>query len=139
MAQDGKMWFESIITPMAHGILVTIRNFTEEEQVKEELVSLNERLKDQNSELLELNQEFQIQNSIFKDAENVAGIGSYIWHLDDGSATMSDNFYRILGYEPDSFEISYQSYLKFVHPADLLIYHRLGEETIEMGKSTIQN
>ncbi|WP_245726512.1 ATP-binding protein [Pricia antarctica] len=139
LAQAGKMWFESIITPMADGILVTIRNFTEEEQVKEELVSLNERLKDQNDELLKLNQEFQIQNSIFKDAEIVAGIGSYIWHLDDGSATMSDNLYRILGYEPDSFNVSYQSYRKFIHPDDLEIYDRLGEETVEIGKSTIQN
>lgn len=139
LAQAGKMWFESIITPMADGILVTIRNFTEEEQVKEELVSLNEQLKDQNNELLELNQKFQIQNSIFKDAENVASIGSYIWHLDDGSATISDNFYRILGYEPDSFKVSYQGYRKFVHPDDLENYDRFSEETAEIGKSTIQN
>ncbi len=138
LVQGKKMWFESIVTPMAEGILVTARNSTEKEQVKEELVSLNERLENRNNTLIELNQQLQIQNSIFKEAENVASIGSYVWYLEDGSASISDNFYRILGYEPDAFKLSFQSFRRFVYPDDLQIYDKLGKETVEMGKSTIQ-
>lgn len=134
-----KMWFESIITASAEGVLLTDRNFTEEERAKEELMSLNELLEDQNNALLEVNQQLKTQNTIFKDAENVANIGSYIWCLDNGKMTISDNFYRILGFAPDAFEVSFQSYRNFIHPDDLEGYDRLGEETVELGKSTVQN
>lgn len=134
-----KMWFESLITPSAEGVLVTARNFTEEERAKEELISLNERLEDQNNALSEVNQQLKMQNTIFKDAENVANIGSYVWYLDTGNATISDNFYLILGLAPDAFEVSFQSYRNFVHPDDLEIYDRLRKETVELGKSTVQN
>tara|TARA_R110002051_G_scaffold56554_1_gene105210 strand:- start:12716 stop:15286 length:2571 start_codon:yes stop_codon:yes gene_type:complete len=88
-------------------------------------------------ELQKLNEELKVQNSIFIDAEEVAGLGSYIWYLDNGEAILSDNFYRILGHEPKSFKITYDSYKQFVHPDDLEDYNTLGKETKEEGKSSI--
>ena len=76
-------------------------------------------IKTSERKLVELNEKLNLQNTIFRDAENIAGIGSYIWDLQKDSATVSDNFYRILGHEPDSFSLTYKKYLEFVHPEDI--------------------
>ncbi|WP_405384194.1 ATP-binding protein [Maribacter sp. LLG6340-A2] len=87
--------------------------------------------------LYELNEELSLQNTIFKEAEIVAGIGSYIWYLKNGSVTVSDNFYRLLGYEPNSFPITLENYRKLVHPDDQENYDILCAETIANGTSSI--
>lgn len=94
-------------------------------------------VKDAERNLKDLNDRLNFQNTIFKDAESISDIGSYIWYLDNGKATISDNFYRILGYEPNSFELSFDKYREFVHPDDLEIYTKLGNETQRDGTSLI--
>ncbi|WP_252737245.1 PAS domain-containing protein [Zobellia galactanivorans] len=121
---DGKTkWFSARAIKLGDGITLTTREITEE--------------KEKTDELLHLNTQLETQNSIFIDAENVANIGSYIWYLDNGEATISDNFYRILGYEPNTFKVTYDSYRKFVHPDDREMYDRLGKETSEHGQSQV--
>lgn len=95
------------------------------------------KIKNVEKELHALNEELSLQNTIFKSAENVAGIGSYIWYLDNGTAKISDNFYRILGHEPNSFPVTFNGYRNFVHPEDRKRYDQLGAETVETGKSTV--
>ena len=87
--------------------------------------------------LQKLNEELSLQNTIFKEAENVAGVGSFIWYLDNGSATVSDNFYRILGVEPDHFEVTFNSYKEFIHPEDISIFEALSCNKEENGVSTV--
>ncbi len=118
-----KSWFHGTAIRSGNSVTVTSRDISSEKNTLEKLQQLNEQL--------------QIQNSIFKDAESVASIGSYIWYLDDGSAQISDNFYKILGHKPNSFEVSYNQYRQFVHPEDLEIYDRLGRETTEKGQSRV--
>ncbi|WP_289036953.1 PAS domain-containing protein [uncultured Zobellia sp.] len=116
-------WFSARAVKLGDGVTLTSREITEEKERTEQLVQLNTQL--------------ETQNSIFIDAENVANIGSYIWYLDNGEATISDNFYRILGYEPNAIKITFESYRKFVHPEDLEAYDLLGAETVEFGKSKV--
>lgn len=120
---NNEKWFSARAIKLGDGITLTTREITEE--------------KEKTNQLTQLNTQLETQNSIFADAENVANIGSYIWYLDNGEATISDNFYRILGYEPNSFVVTFDSYRKFVHPDDLATYDRLGEETVEHGKSKV--
>jgi len=49
-----KMWFHSLVSPLSEGILVTIRNTTQEETAKQKQLSLNERLLVQNEKLNEV-------------------------------------------------------------------------------------
>ena len=122
--KNGKnMWFNATAIKLNDGVTITSRDITLEKSRAEKLNVLNGEL--------------EIQNSIFKDAENVADIGSYIWYLDTGSAIISDNFYRILGYTPNEFEVTFNSYRKFVHPDDLDHYNQLGIDTVAHGKSSI--
>lgn len=54
-----------------------------------------------------------------KLSEIVGGFGSWQIDLKTKKQTFSDNEYRLLGCEPNSFEASKEEYLKFVHPDDL--------------------
>ncbi|WP_051941720.1 ATP-binding protein [Maribacter forsetii] len=95
------------------------------------------KVKEAEKNLQKLNEDLSLQNTIFKEAENVAGVGSFIWYLDDGSATVSDNFYRILGVEPKSFEVNFEAYKEFVHPEDVGIFESLSENAEENEVSTV--
>ena len=60
---------------------------------------------------------------IFKESTNQSEIigkhGNWVWHIDSNIFTYSDNLYRLLGEEPQSFEANFGNFLKFVHPEDV--------------------
>lgn len=60
---------------------------------------------------------------IFKEAskqnEIIGKHGNWIWHVDTNTFTYSDNLYRLLGEEPQSFKATLKNFLKFVHPEDV--------------------
>ncbi|WP_159439006.1 ATP-binding protein [Maribacter ulvicola] len=95
------------------------------------------KVKEAEKNLQKLNEDLSLQNTIFKEAENVAGVGSFIWYLDDGSAIVSDNFYRILGVEPNSFEVTFNNYKEFVHPEDVTVLESLKGHEKKKGASTV--
>lgn len=83
------------------------------------------KIKAQNDQLL-----------IFKESTNQSEIigkhGNWVWHIDSNIFTYSDNLYRLLGEEPQSFEANFDNFLKFVHPEDV---DRLAEELDKMIKN----
>ena len=52
-------------------------------------------------------------------AEILSGFGTWEWNLNNEQLIYSDNLYRILGVEPQSFEATNDNFKKFVHPEDL--------------------
>ena len=56
--------------------------------------------------------------SVLDRAERVAGVGSWEWTPRTLEARWSDNFFRLLGFEPGSIAASLQSVLDVVHPID---------------------
>ena len=70
---------------------------------------------------------------IFKESSNQSEIigkhGNWIWHIDSNIFAYSDNLYRLLGEEPQSFEANFDNFLKFVHPEDV---DRLTEDLDKM-------
>ena len=54
-------------------------------------------------------------------SEIVGNFGSWQLNLETDKYTFSDNQYRLLGCEPQSFEACADEYLKFIHPDDLEI------------------
>ena len=51
-------------------------------------------------------------------AQQVAGIGSWNWHLPTDVVEWSHELYRILGGDPETSPASYERFLTFVHPDD---------------------
>ncbi|MFV8370250.1 CHASE3 domain-containing protein [Flavobacterium sp. LB2R40] len=52
-------------------------------------------------------------------AEIVGGFGSWQLNLENNTYSFSDNEYRLLGCEPQSFEANLEQFLNFIHPDDL--------------------
>lgn len=73
------------------------------------------------------------QLEIFKESTNQSQIishqGNWIWDIDGNSFIYSDNLYRLLGEEPQSFAATLENYLSYVHPEDI---DKLREEMEKM-------
>ena len=52
------------------------------------------------------------------NAQQLANMGDYDWHIATDTNRWSDQLYRIYGHEPQSFNASYERFLSFIHPDD---------------------
>ncbi|WP_372752521.1 PAS domain-containing protein [Mariniflexile sp.] len=121
--KDGTLrWFRATAIKLGDGVTVTTRDVTEDKEKANQLINLNEEL--------------IIQNSILTGAERIAKIGNFIWHMESGESEISDNFYEMLGCRPKEFDSNFETYRSFVHPEDLEEYDRIGAETISERKIT---
>jgi PAS domain S-box-containing protein len=51
-------------------------------------------------------------------AQRVANLGSWEWNIQSGELLWSDQTYRIFDLEPGEVQVSYESFLDAIHPAD---------------------
>lgn len=58
-------------------------------------------------------------NFLSTQAEIISEFGTWEWNLIDNKIIYSDNLYRILGVEPQSFEAGQMNFIQFVHPEDI--------------------
>lgn len=56
--------------------------------------------------------------SLLAEAQEIAHFGNWEWHLDSGEIHWSDELYRVFGVSPDSFEVSFESYMALIHADD---------------------
>lgn len=68
--------------------------------------------------LRKVNDELKIMNETFLHAEKLAGLGNWRLNLQDKTTIYSDNFYNLLGLEPNTVVPRLRKYLSFVHQAD---------------------
>ncbi|AWG27032.1 CHASE3 domain-containing protein [Flavobacterium kingsejongi] len=66
-----------------------------------------------------LNQKLTLVNNAFEHAESIASISHWERDLSTDKITFSDNYYRLIGYQPQEFDINIEKYMEFVHPDDL--------------------
>lgn len=52
------------------------------------------------------------------NAQHLAGMGDYDWHIASDTNRWSDQLYRIYGHEPQSFNASYERFISHIHPDD---------------------
>lgn len=65
------------------------------------------------------NEELEVFKKSAKQSEIVSRHGSWIWNIKKNTFQYSDNLYRLLGEEPQSFEPTIENFMKYVHPEDL--------------------
>jgi PAS domain S-box-containing protein len=90
-----------------------------------ELAQQGEQLEQQNEELLATNEDLaritdQLTEltSLLNEAERSTHLGSWHWDVSTNAVTWSDEMYRIYGLQPQSTPVSYESFLRHVHPGD---------------------
>lgn len=64
-------------------------------------------------------------------AEILSEFGTWEWNFNTNKITYSDNLYRILGSEPQSFEAGQENFMKFIHPQDIEIVNSIFEKIVE--------
>jgi len=64
------------------------------------------------------------------EAQQLAHVGSWEWHVAANRITWSDELYRIYGVAPQS-ELSYESFLEHVHPDDRELARTIVERALE--------
>jgi len=52
------------------------------------------------------------------NAQQLANMGDYDWHIPTDTNRWSDQLFRIYGYEPQSFNATYERFLSMIHPED---------------------
>lgn len=69
-------------------------------------------------------------------AQRVANVGSWVWDIQSGDLSWSDEIYRIFGLEPQQFPATYAAFLEYIHPDDVDIVtsavgNAIGDERID--------
>ena len=64
------------------------------------------------------NAKLLITNESINHAEEIGAFSTWQWNLETNKFTFSDNHYKLLGCEPQSFEPTIEKFLEFVHPND---------------------
>ncbi|GAA1132652.1 PAS domain-containing protein [Nocardioides aquiterrae] len=63
-------------------------------------------------------EELELLQQRMDNAQRLANMGDYDWHIPTDTNRWSDQLYRIYGYEPQSFNASYERFLSMIHPDD---------------------
>lgn len=83
------------------------------------------------AKLREANIELNKSHFLSYQAEIISGFGTWEWSFNNNKITYSDNLYRILGAEPQSFEAGQDNFSKYVHPEDTQIVNTIFERILK--------
>jgi PAS domain S-box-containing protein len=90
---------------LAHGFNVMLDNIRQRD---DELARYRDHLED----------EVAKRTARLTEAQRIARLGNWEWSIADNSLDWSDEIYRIFDLDPQQFDVTYDTYLSFVHPAD---------------------
>ncbi|WP_298224008.1 ATP-binding protein [Flavobacterium sp.] len=86
--------------------------------------------------LKKANDELKFLNHSFQNAEKIAGFGYWKYNLDTDTYIFSDNYYRMLGVEPGSFEAKVENSSKYLHPDDYESIMKAHEDSLKNHQDT---
>lgn len=75
--------------------------------------------------LKENNIELEIFENLTKQSEIVSNTSTWVWYVEENEFEFSDNLYRLVGEEPQSFEPTLENFYKYVHEEDI---NHLGQQ-----------
>ena len=112
----GIVWIERHLLPGHAGLLVLAWRA---EPVRPD-VALEIALASLDSALARRQVEEELEDVVARvdNAQHLANMGDYDWHIASDTNRWSDQLYRIYGHEPRTFNASYDHFLSLVHPDD---------------------
>lgn len=90
-----------------------------------------ENIQRNNEELVEYNKRLTIYDESSKQAEILGKYGSWTFNIESQKFIFSDNKFRLLGFQPQSFAPSFEKKLEFIHPDDKYIILEANKNIIE--------
>ena len=79
-------------------------------------------------------EELERAHAVLAEAQAVAHIGSWEWSARSERVTWSDELYRLYWLEPQSVEMTYETFLERVHPDDREVIRRTIADAIQDGR-----
>ena len=68
------------------------------------------------------------------NAQRLAEMGDYDWHIESDTNTWSDQLYRIYGYEPGAIQASYDVFMQHIHPDDRDMVRAVHQQAYASGE-----
>lgn len=65
-------------------------------------------------------QELKANEMRLAEAQRIANVGSFEWNLPEDKLIYSAEFYRILNVKPEDFGTSFDDYIQYIHPEDIV-------------------
>lgn len=87
-------------------------------EIEDETVEIALSLVDQALARLDAESALRDLNARIDNAQQLANMGDYDWHIATDTNRWSDQLFRIYGHEPQAFEPNYEKFLSFIHPHD---------------------
>lgn len=79
-------------------------------------------------------EELELLRQRMDNAQQLANMGDYDWHIPTDTSRWSDQLYRIYGHEPQAFEMTYERFLSFVHPEDREMIQGIHQHSYATGE-----
>jgi len=102
-----------------------------EKTTEDEMGRFIDAFNDMLSQIQQRDEALQKSSKILKDAERLAHIGSWEYDFLQNRLVWSDEFYRLLGLEPEEVLPSHEAFAGFVHAEDRV---RLSQEFVKKGE-----
>ncbi len=78
--------------------------------------------------------EMRLVQARLKEAQRIAGVGNWVWLIDEGEQWWSDQMYRMLGLDPAATEPGYRTLLQQIHVDDRPAYEAAIRRSFEHGE-----
>lgn len=99
----------------------------------------NQLLKNNIEDLKKVNNELEIFDESSRQAEILGNYGSWILNFETNKFIYSDNKFRLMGYEPQSFDPTLETLLQHVHDEDKEIVIKANEKAFMTGEIPTMN
>jgi signal transduction histidine kinase/CHASE3 domain sensor protein len=99
------------------------------------LLSFN-KMKVDIHQLQRANDDLKFLNYSFNNAEKIAGFGHWKYNLETNNYTFSDNFYRLMGIDPEKEKPSAEEMGKYMHPDDYDRMMKIHNDSIQSQEPT---
>ncbi len=86
--------------------------------------------------LQKANEILKINSESISQAEEIGDFSNWQWNVETNEYIFSDNLYRLLGCEPQSFEPNLENFLQFIHPEDRHLLIEGTSRVLNEGKTS---
>jgi PAS domain S-box-containing protein len=108
----------------AKGLRRSINYGIERNKLNKELYEKTKKLQEKTNDLLK-------EKRKLSEAQKLAHVGSWEWHINNDEIVLSDELYNIYGLTPGKFNATYGSFLSTVHEDDRAFTKKIIEESYQ--------
>ncbi len=88
------------------------------EESNQQLTNLYQQAQQEIAERKQMEKSLRKSEARLAEAQRIAHLGNWEWHIPTGKLHWSDEVYRIFGVSPQDFDATYQTFIHIIHPRD---------------------